>query len=1013
MRFYNNFLFSLLIYIFILFHGKCLSYELNQAFAESFYKSFINCYDFSTLGKYAHEYHPALLSFTRNSLQVMESRLEKLTDQTSDRIVIMGYEQHALPNFFPCLDDFKGGEINDEFSEKLFADWSKKIHNHFGVLSAFLFRSQMHNSHNEVFVPVASDDFGQIFEPCMRLFHLYSFGSYLNIMLSFEKNLMPFLENQDAKTVLKGLIDFWREVYSFPSQESKTNMIITQDILFNIENATHLVSNNHKIKKFFFGPDLTYPIETKEICKKKATRNAQIFLQKFIQELKPLDNLPTVYIFKSFVDGVGKSTLLGNIKNYLNFGLDFDSFKYVDNSSSVEFDFFEFAPSVFIADLPAQMSHFTFKPDGMVYVHIDAVKLAQTEINLIQNYFESNQDVLSQEFKSKVQTIQKLIDANDWFNNEIYSEEHPENLWIKNIISLKKLPINDWLPFQFNNQHFLGRVNEMGMLDFKILTPIGEARSEGLKNADPAQMLFFKGLTVPACYDIFLNSLEKELSERNISRIVYVDFFSMYSRSSRENVRLNYILQHIAMHNPQFNLSNTLYDSFLCDTHLLSVLSDQKNSNAFVENINLETMLRLWLHHFLQNNFTDKINFIHDKEIFLHAQNFLKESSLPKDENLKQVVKAKIKQETDLLKSRYGYTKDFWNLYKLDFGKLFQISEVLENFFCSEIDCPILKSYFEVFPSSIDSSKFYTQKYNQKNRLCFDYQDNTYTIHRTIKINSKNKILLKSFISKLRVNWYQLILNLTQALEDSTNKIKLDKLLFKKDFLVLRQDQQGYAYIISKQTKSQNSSINNSSTESPLTNLKNIYTTKCRNQSFSWQGLHGFCIVNDIETNDEYNNWDSLEGEISNLFLDFLKSQPNQNEVVSIKQLHKMVSGSFLVKQLHRYYKKIAFSNKKNKCCKPQSNFYYDECCDVEKHFFSQQSYLPIFKMIQLLIVLEIFVRDLDSQIIVKPNQEDIVAATKYFADFVIPEYCNQMFEVPLYKIYTPQLFVPDWLDNT
>ena len=169
--------------------------DTHQAFCESF----ISCYDFSVLGKYAHEYHPALLSYSRKSIKKLEETLVRKFASDGKRLLIMGYEQHALPNFFPIVDDFRGGSISDEFSEKNLADWSQKIHNHFGIMSAFLFRALFFGKDKgSIFRSVTVGGFEQIFEPCQKHFHSYAFGEYFKIMCKYERHVMPFFRQHNT-----------------------------------------------------------------------------------------------------------------------------------------------------------------------------------------------------------------------------------------------------------------------------------------------------------------------------------------------------------------------------------------------------------------------------------------------------------------------------------------------------------------------------------------------------------------------------------------------------------------------------------------------------------------------------------------------------------------------------------------------------------------------------------------------------------------------------------------------
>ena len=103
-------------------------------------KSFVTSYDFSTSGRYAHEYHPFLLKKTAKSLEKLETCLQEKGFDVKGRVVIMGYEGNAIPFYFPSFRDSEGGIIDDEYVAKELKGWSLQLHNRFGLMSGFLFR---------------------------------------------------------------------------------------------------------------------------------------------------------------------------------------------------------------------------------------------------------------------------------------------------------------------------------------------------------------------------------------------------------------------------------------------------------------------------------------------------------------------------------------------------------------------------------------------------------------------------------------------------------------------------------------------------------------------------------------------------------------------------------------------------------------------------------------------------------------------------------------------------------
>ena len=120
----------LILYIFFSSLNSEITYK-------NFIESFIQHYEFNAEGRYAHEYHPALLDRTAISLDELEKEISKNNLNLAGRIIICGYEEHGVPSYYP---DFRRSEIDDEASSKNNAGWSLRLHNRFGFMTGFLFK---------------------------------------------------------------------------------------------------------------------------------------------------------------------------------------------------------------------------------------------------------------------------------------------------------------------------------------------------------------------------------------------------------------------------------------------------------------------------------------------------------------------------------------------------------------------------------------------------------------------------------------------------------------------------------------------------------------------------------------------------------------------------------------------------------------------------------------------------------------------------------------------------------
>jgi hypothetical protein len=285
-----------------------------------------------------------------------------------------------------------------------------------------------------------------IFDDRAEIFQEDAFCESVELMDQAYKSVFKRYMNKDFDGILKDLIKFWEFLYTHDLKTGDNQHGGTQDILFSIEHVRGLVNSGVPILKFFTGPDLTYPIEISCKQKKGVTVHAQRFVQKMVKKLVPINNKKTAYIFCSFVDGVGKSTMLGNIRNWINHGDDIDSFTHVDNTSSQLAELYEFNNNVYIADLPAQISHFTYKPDGFVYTTIEN-ELDKKQVDEVRNFVKQNSENILENYYQLLDNAKSIIKARGFLDPELNDANNPELWFIKNLFLLKKLKTNTFVPF--------------------------------------------------------------------------------------------------------------------------------------------------------------------------------------------------------------------------------------------------------------------------------------------------------------------------------------------------------------------------------------------------------------------------------------------------------------------------------------------------------------------------------------------------------------------------------------
>ena len=292
----------------LLFFWSSWSYVLADGAsvqAQEFVESFIHHYEFSPEGRYTHEYHPFLLTRTAKSFADLEQRLMQEKFSLLGRLVIMGYEENAVPSYYT---NYKHSGINDEALRKNNTGWSLRLHNRFGFMTGFLFKDT--SLTHPIFEHIDRDDVA-IFDDRASLFQEHAFGQALPLMRHEQERMERMLATKTPADIIAELSSFWQMLYSNAFKVGNKQIAGTQDVLFSIEYARHLSQSISPVRKFFTGPDITYPIEVTAKQDRLATLHAQHFVQRLLRELEPQNGQNTAYVFCSFVDGVGKSTMLG------------------------------------------------------------------------------------------------------------------------------------------------------------------------------------------------------------------------------------------------------------------------------------------------------------------------------------------------------------------------------------------------------------------------------------------------------------------------------------------------------------------------------------------------------------------------------------------------------------------------------------------------------------------------------------------------------------------------------
>lgn len=744
-----------LLLLFLLLSQTLTAQIFNQ---QTFLQSFIQHYEFNPEGRYTHEYHPFLLEWTSKSLDQLEHRLRDEAFNLNGRIIIMGYEEQAVPQYYT---NFRQSKINDEATRKNHAGWSLRLHNRFGFMTGFLFKDlpylQQRGLVSDVYEHIDADLI-RIFDDRAFIFHEHAFGQALPLMREKQKRIHNKLISRDDKAILSELDDFWKMLYTRSLKIGNSQVAGTQDVLFSVAYAHHLFDSPLPLFKFFIGPDLTYPIEVTAKQDRFATVHSQHFTKQLVQQLNPVDNKNTVYVFCSFVDGVGKSTMLGNIKNWMKFGSEIEKFDHVDNSSSQLCTLFQYKDKVFVADLPAQVSHFTYKPDGQVFVDIQTF-CSNEEIKKIEEFITSNEKELSRQRASLFASTRNIIEHKGFHDPLLNSKEAPFFAFAKNAILLH----NDetlWTPFLYDDKYYIYK--ESMPREIRCLTPLGLVKSEGLKNIEADQMLFFDGIRLPLAYNDFLDDLINQFKQSGIENVVFVDFLSMYPRSSRENVRVNYLLQQMALLEESFQPRFSLYRDFVSGGELLHTLLDAHGSSKIRQACALEAKIRLALFKILITRSQGDLKGVDLVELTDIIVREIKGFSGETLQSVDSLTLQKMKHEIKELEKLYGLSKSFVNIQHLSLKKIAAFSNLLVELFSKHCDYDVLNALWQPIAPPVPEDTLNSEgEFLNKTMINDDSE-----IIRAIFVlheECKNEILLTPILRSLRANWYASILNLLRA----------------------------------------------------------------------------------------------------------------------------------------------------------------------------------------------------------------------------------------------------------
>lgn len=999
-------LFFALVSITSLFSSEAVPVVKNK----DFLSSFVNHYDFRAEGRFTHEYHPFLLKKTAESLHVLHERLSKEGMNLAGHIVISGYEANAIPSYYTNLQMRK---INDEMSSESKEGWSIRLHNRFGFMTGFLFRN--FNRYSKQWASTRAFPFihinpfeVELFRDEMNVFQQHAFGESFDYLNDVEVQLSKDFKENTTSKLLDDLLSFWKKLYESEVTLTGNLSAATQDILFSIEYGNFLKQSSLPFYAYYVGGDITYPIETSLKQQKEATKNAQDFVTLFAPSLKSINEKRTAYVFCSFVDGVGKSTMLGNIKNWMKHGDDVSRYTRVDNSSSQYAEVFEFSKDVFIADLPAQISHFTYKPDGLVYVDA-ATELTSEQLEEVASYVRSNSGILIQQFNKDFELVQETLKVEGPFAVTLNDPKTPHYSFIKNLILLKRHFSNLWVPFSYKGFQGVFLANDTTGKQIRIIHPLSGAASHGLKNIESEQMLFFDGIRFPLSYSVFLQDLVKKLKEQKIEEIVFVNFTSMYPRSCRENIRINYLLQQMALVDSSFAPDESLYKKFVNASELYGAMNNKEKKHAIKSAFSLESAVRYILYEILEMQERDNLDGLSITDLNKRIQEQYKEmqGNFEFQSFLNSLIEKKCTEEYRALKNRFGLSKEFVNIQQLSFEYLEAFSQILSTIFTEVLGDEHMSSLWEGLDDQICGVQLQNVGANTLNL----------TLQNTIPVLSKYQYVigfkdekyLTNCLRTLRAAWYATLGNILYGKE--LNPVPP---------MLVKTDEYGQVYVVQRQldpwkedTKKlkipQQFHLNKKVEWGEFQNVPYCLQWKCLDTN---TGIYGFGILPHARQGKS----GIFDSAINQAFATW-KSENKALTVMPTSELLMRIDRDKWQKEQSSLLQKAAQNGKfsGNIEMKKQGPMDFIE---VQKEvepvpYLGRNEQRENAKLvIRMLATLEMILKDPDADIVVrKGNKKDFKAALELIEKVTLPRYYGIVFETPLFDNYETEEPLLSWDD--
>jgi hypothetical protein len=491
-----------------------------------------------------------------------------------------------------------------------------------------------------------------------------------------------------------------------------------------------------------------------------------------------------------------------------------------------------------------------------------------------------------------------------------------------------------------------------------------------------------------------------------------VNFLSMYPRSSRENIRVNYLLQQLSLLYDEFSLGHSMYGFFVNDAHLLYKLKNDQEGK-FLRALQKEALVRLSLYNVMQHNDVRTVKGIALSRVTELLKQQLEQFPQTVFQHAAKLAQTKIENEKIVLEQVHGRSKNFINVQELDFNEVLALSERLHEVCIKFVTNQRLKVLWKEPGEILGSFAEIEGEVNDKVKL----SDGSWAhLLYVVSANCKDEALLTPIVRQIRLSWYAALLNLMVG----------DERMY-VPFIWVKPTQDGKVAIFRREfdalkkpltTEVERSLISDFNIIRPFNMRWGLYKEKPYFLSSELAQTDRKLFAFGCDQTDFEDRWPGLDLQISWLIYNKKhKSHQNSEDIMFTSQLWQELSNKYAWRhgfseareQAKENFKKLAEQKKSDK--KKEEQGLDQPNVDAKKEVkrnpqadlrlaTAEQVELGRF-VVRALATLEMVIKDPCGEIAVRRNnREDFEAAVKLVEKVVFPTYFTLLFEKDLFNDY-------------